>query len=75
MVNRNWGDYSIDGGAAGRPWQNGFVQAAGGFGIRVEKLAGLHTIGQLYSDFTCPDAYLLAYQLLSAVRVRAFCKI
>jgi hypothetical protein len=29
----------------------------------------------LYSYFTCPDAYLLAYRLLSAVRVQAFCRI
>ncbi len=67
MVNRNWGDYSVDGRDAGCAGQNRVVQAAGGFTIRVEKLAGLHTDNKLYLNFNYFDCYFLADKLFSTL--------
>jgi len=61
MVNHDWGDYSIDGGAAGCAGQNGAVQAAGRFGVRVEKLASLFPHRNFDFNFDYSDAYHLAH--------------
>ena len=61
MVNHDWGDYSIDGCDISRSGQNRFVQAAGGFGVRLEKLASLFPHRNFNTNFDYPDAYHLAH--------------
>jgi len=61
MAYRNRNFYSAARPVNGRRGQNRFIQAAGGFGVRLEKLASLFPHRNFNTNFDYPDAYHLAH--------------